>query len=311
MKHSLKKVISAILTIIIILQFSACSNLTAYEKSESVFPNGLNNVYNENYNFECMTNVYLLKDKFIYTTLDESENNNFGDPKKLMICDLVNGNVKSADIKPLSDIFNMCYVNDKLYFTAYANTSTDWGFCLFSYDIEKDDLKTIYETPNTVHDIMLTVCSDTIFYCANADNQENIRDENCFDLHMYADDTDTVLAKDLPYDAIAGSNSKGAYFALNENEYIYVDLNGNIKSVTEEQTAPEKNGYLSGDEEEELEYTAIFGDYQIALGDEKPYSNTDNKNDCGYKYSAYYYLYDTKNSKSYKLTKIEDWHYYI
>lgn len=311
MKRSLKKVISAVLTIIIILQFSACSNSTAYEKSESVFPSGLNNVYNENYNFECMTNVYLLKDKFIYTTLDESENNNFGDPKKLMICDLVSGNVKSANIKPLSDIFNMCYVNDKLYFTAYANTSTDWGFCLFSYDIEKDDLKTIYETPNTVHDIMLTVCSDTIFYCANADNQENIRDENCFDLHMYADDTDTVLAKDLPYDAIAGSDSKGAYFALNEDEYIYVDCNGSKKSVSEKQIVYEENGHMSSDSEQGFEYIAIFGDYKIALSSEKTDIETQEESNCGYKYSAYYYLYDTKTSEHYKLTRTKDWYYYI
>lgn len=311
MERILKKVVAAILMIIIVLQFSACSKITVQEKSESVFPNGLNNVSNEAYNFECNTNVYLLKDKFIYTTLDESENNNFGSPQKLMICDLVSGNVKSADIKPLSDIYNMCYVNDKLFFTAYADTATDWGFCLFSYDIENDELETIYETPNTVHDIMLTVCSDTIFYCANADNQENIRGENCFNLHMYADDTDKVLAKDLPYDAIAGSDSAGAYFALNENEYIHVDLEGNKKFVTEEQAATAENGYLSGDAEKGLEYIAMFGDYKIGLAEEKPYSNTDNENDCGYKYSAYYYLYDTKTSKEYKLTKIENWHYYI
>lgn len=306
MKNAFKKIISAILTIIILLQFSGCSNLTVNKKSESVFPYGLNNVSNEAYNFTSCTNVYLLKDKFIYTTLDESERNSFGDPKKLMICDLISGNVKSADTKPLSDISNMCYVNDRLYFTAYADTSTDWGFCLFSYDIENDELKTIYETPNTVQDIFLTVCSDTIFYCANADNQQNIRDDNCFDLHMYADDTDTVLAKNLSYDSLIWSDSNGAYFTADENKYIYVDCEGNKKLSAEKPPGDLKNGNLSADEDSE--YIAIFGDYRIELCDEKPYIF--DENDCGYKYSAYYYLYDTKNSKSYKLTKIKDWYYY-
>lgn len=323
MKHT--KLLSILSALILIFQMSACSVIfpdIGYGKLTTTFDNDLDIVENNTYYYQPNDAVYLLEDKFIYTDLDESDNNTWGTPRKLMICDLKTGEITVPITKPMGDINNLYYLNGKLYFTAYANTATDWGFCLFSYDLANNELETIYETPNTSgYPIIPFILSDTLYYFANAKTQTEINNETNYTtnlgykLHKYDGYADSIISEDIPFkfDFLDSFDNNGVFIQDYESgKYYQIKYDGAIVETNEktakkaDKTLPETNTEIN-----DLLISGRFGDYYILEDKIPPNENEDEEDACGYKYTINYYLYDTNNKETYELTNATYWYYYI
>lgn len=278
--------------------------------------------------FRDNTSCYLTEDKFIYSVFDQNSNNTFGGASSLVIYDLNTGKADypiDSQKKHLSDIDNLYLLDNELLFTAYAYTDyyedANRGFCLFSLNINTYELKTIFQTPNTVYEIMPCVIDNALYYFANtmtlAEHEKEIdmsEKYSDFDFHKnqlrcYKNGTDTIIKSGLPcsYD--------GCRLYADENIYLFADdiiaynIKGEQIEVSEEKADEiEKmynSVYYNGPENNSV--IATFGDYEIMLSDIKKFS----EGDCGFSYRCRYNLNDKKNNKSYKLSEGVEWYYYI
>lgn len=319
----MKKLFCVLMCIIVVsISFCGCSpglkeiiegNIN--KKGESSFENDLNTEVNNGDRFN--KSIYLTKDKFFFTTYDA--NNNFGSQQKPFVYDL-----KTAQIKPMLNfnvdtISDITVIGEKMYFISYTTTSTDWGYCLLEYDINTDEIKRIFETPNTGDSIGMVNFDDTIIYTCSVSNQ-NADEIHEYEIHKLENGTDTILKSGIKSAMCEMNTDKnGVYFTYcsnNDWEYAfsyYIDKNA---VITESDFIPEfEHKYV--EEYENCEYienkiiSAKFGDYYI-LQDEgsEPKYRTD-ENDCGYKYKINYYLYDAKTKEISTLTDAEYWYYYV
>lgn len=304
-----------LLLILTMIMCAGCSNTQSNKifvlKGISTFESDLNvSVNNEDrYN----ESIYLTKDKFYFTSHDNSCN--FGNGNKPYVYDLKTGEIKSMLDFDVDDIHNVTVINNKMYFISYTNTSTDWGYCLFEYDINTEDVTRIYETPNTVDSIVMACFGDTIIYACSVSPQ-NLDNTGEYEIHKLKNGNDTVIKNQIisiVCDLI--QNENGAYFTFCQNNDMdnsksyFIDKNGNL---SDSDFVPDEDDYYY---EKETEYindkiiSARFGDYYI-LEDKIPDKETSD-GDCGYEYQINYYLYNAITQETHTLTSADYWYYYI
>ena len=280
------------------------------------------------------TDCYLTEDKFIYSVLDESSSNTFGNASKLVIYDLKSGEAYyPIDEKktPLSDIDNICLIDNELFFTAYAYTdyyeNYNWGFCLFSLNMETNELKKIFQTPNTVDNIYPCVIDDSLYYCASTmtleqqdqrtvlEVEEKYKeiDFHTYQLHKYKNGTDSLIASDLfeiGYLYVDDSIDSNIYLLDWQDKVTVLNTDGEKVKTDKETIKTVKAKMLKSEGRKQPENNQVFarfGDYEIVYGDIKKLY----KHDCGFKYKCTYYLNDTKSGKQYKLSEGAYWYYYF
>lgn len=310
----MKKLLPLILSILIIISCSACSIITGEIRPRipaegiSKFDNELDTqINNNNHN----SSIYLTNKYFFFTTEDTSSDNTFGTPSKLLKYDLKSGKITNVLDFSTSEITDMTLIDRKLYFVTYTNTETDWGFCLFSYDIESRKIERIYETPNTVDYIAVSSIENKLFYMCSTSPQGNGGDYINYQIHMIKDNEDTIIKDDIL--------CKYADF-IYEDDKIYINLYYDAK---EKAFILNKDGTLSSSdrlketesstETEKINGRAVsgkFGKYYI-LEDEIPDLSDDNPDSCGYRYSINYYIYNAETKEEKTLTPAFYWYYYI
>lgn len=314
----LKKFFPFILSVIIIIVCSSCNGITS-EINPSIPLNGISKfddelntkINNSNYN----SSIYLTNKYFFFTTEDTSSGNSFGNPSKLLKYDLNSGKITNVLDFPTSEITDMIMIENKLYFVTYTNTDTDWGFCLFSYNIKNEQVDRIYETPNTVDCISISSIGNTLFYMCSTmpqpDYNNIITNKAQYQIHMINNSEDKIIKDDIICNY--------ADF-INENNKIYINL---YCDETEEALIVDKDGILTtseklketknNDEAEKINGKIVsgkFGKYYI-LEDEIPDLYDDNSDSCGYRYSINYYIYNVESKEEKTLTPAFYWYYYI
>ena len=160
----MKRILALLLCVVSVLALCACSKANTAQPAGARFDKPLQQ-QTEN-QLQPQSNIYLTADTFYYATEDTDERNTFGTPQKLMAYDLLTGKTRTV-LDGVSDIAQMCRIGNTLYFTCYTYTDTDktqWGFCLYAYDIHKDWPACIYATPNTSDGVALAPCGYTLFY---------------------------------------------------------------------------------------------------------------------------------------------------
>ncbi|MDE5996079.1 MAG: hypothetical protein K2G56_04100 [Eubacterium sp.] len=304
----MKKILSICLILLLVFQLSACSGLHPIAENEpklaTTFENDLDVVENDIFYYQPNDYVYLLKDKFIYADLDESDNNTWGTPRKLKICDLKTGEITSPISVPMGEINYLCVLNNKLYFiTTATRTETGSNLSLFCYDLEQNTLETIYETPDS---ILPYISSNTLYYIGYN------KSGNIF--YKYNGSESEIISENIPLtlEYINAYDNDGIYvYNYNKNKYLHLQYNGDIVEVDFEvvkkadKTLPESNNEINN-----LLISARFGNYYI-LEDKIPPNENEDEDACGYKYTINYYLYDINSKETSELSSASYWYYYI
>lgn len=310
----MKKILPLILSVLMIICCTACSSITS-EIRPSIPSEGISKfdseldtqISNDNYN----TSIYLTNKYFFFTTEDTSSTNSFGTPSKLLKYDLKSGEITNVLDFPTSEITDMILIENKLYFVTYTNTDTDWGFCLFSYDIESGQTERIYETPNTVDYIAVSSIENKLFYMCSTSPQNNSGKYTTYQIHMRNGNDDKILKDNII--------CKYSDF-INEDNKIYINL---YNDETDKALIIDKDGIIKDSEElketdnsneaEKINGKIVsgkFGKYYI-LENEIPDFSEDNPDSCGYRYSINYYIYNSESKEEKTLTPAFYWYYYI
>lgn len=197
-----KRILALLLCVVSVLALCACSKTNTAQPAGARFDKPLQQ-QTEN-QLQPQSNIYLTADTFYYATEDTDERNTFGTPQKLMAYDLLTGKTRTV-LDGVSDIAQMCRIGNTLYFTCYTYTDTDktqWGFCLYAYDIHKDWPACIYATPNTSDGVALAPCGYTLFYLCNTRNQDGMSADEIGkgELHACTAAEDKVLQSGLETD---------------------------------------------------------------------------------------------------------------
>lgn len=323
----MKKFLALTLSIIIIIICSACTGIKNEIKA-SIPSNGISTFENEldteiNNNDKYNNCIYLTNRFFFFTTEDTDPSNSFGTPTKLLKYDLHSGAITSILDFPTSEIMDLTLIGSKLYFITYTNTNTDWGFCLFSYDIEDETVDRIYETPNTVDWIYMSSIGDKLFYMCSTmtQDEENSFDTNAeayvrYQLHMISNNEDQIIKDNINCkyaDLLKEDNNIyiNLYFDGAEEAYI-INEDGEINTSSEIKET-EKNDYNDDDDTEKIKGKLVsgkFGRYYILQDKVLDLYNGDTDS-CGYRYSINYYIYDTENKEEKMLSPAFYWYYYI
>ena len=198
----MKRILALLLCVVSVLALCACGKANTAQPAGARFDKPLQQ-QTEN-QLQPQSNIYLTADTFYYATEDTDEQNTFGTPQKLMAYDLLTGKTRTV-LDGVSDIAQMCRIGNTLYFTCYAYTDTDktqWGFCLYAYDINKDWPACIYATPNTSDGVALAPCGYTLFYLCNTRNQDGMSADESGkgELHACTAAEDKVLQSGLETD---------------------------------------------------------------------------------------------------------------
>lgn len=287
---------------ILILTISGCSadNNFAGATFEKPLQTETNNELRYN------NSVYLTNDKFFFTTEDKNKTNTFDNPTKLVAYNLLNGEKDYPITFSHGEIKNMVLVENKLYFVTYTNTSTDWGYCLFSLDTDTYEVERIYETHNTVDDICLACSGDSIYYLCCADNHS-------YELHRIKDDNDTVIKDKIicNYGDLYSYNSDIyiiIYRADGLTDCYTIDSESQMKK-TDDDNIPLYSDIAKGEKISNKLLSGKFGKYYI-LEDKIPEESIDT-DECGYEYTIGYYLFDSETKERYNLCEATYWYYYI
>lgn len=197
-----KRILALLLCVVSVLTLCACSKANTAQPAGARFDKPLQQQMENQ--LQPQSNIYLTADTFYYATEDTDERNTFGTPQKLMAYDLLTGKTRTV-LDGVSDIAQMCRIGNTLYFTCYTYTDTDktqWGFCLYAYDIHKDWPACIYATPNTSDGVALAPCGYTLFYLCNTRNQDGMSADESGkgELHACTAAEDKVLQSGLETD---------------------------------------------------------------------------------------------------------------
>lgn len=287
--------------------------------------------------YRSNTKCYLTNDKFFYSVLDESDSNSFGSASKLVIYDLKSGEAHypiDETKTPLSDIDNMYLIDDELLFTAYAYTDyyedANWGFCLFSLNMNSYELKRIFQTPNTVDAILPCVIGDSLYYFASTMTlpEQELRIENevkgrenelylhSYQLHKYENGIDMLVKTAMPNYFDRGrifadkSIESNIYFIDSQNQVTAFNMDGEeiaVQESTAKKVIEKSTQSNDSQEPENNQLFAQFGDYRIVYDNLKKLE----ENDCSYKYKCTYYLEDSKSNQRFKLSEGVYWYYYL
>lgn len=341
----MKKVFSLLIAVLIVVSICGCTKrelkprVTVPVQGVSTFPDDLQvqSVFSDRNN----TEIYLSKDKFIFTT--EDSNSNFGDGQMPMVYDLKTGKITRMVNFDTGGI-DYCFLIDRdFYFVSYSNTtnnhtSTNWGYCLFKYNLDNGETIPVFETPNTFSDLSVTQQGEVLFYLGSVTATQEIDqredkygdnpdygkyvpadDKMKYELHMIKDDQD-ILVMDAfeAVNAVLHNGYNGVYLAVNDEYYkqkeaYFIDINGDVTSVNMDLSNYDDCTSLHY-ETERIDGKIVsgkFGDYYILEDDIPAKVKSPNVNDCGYQYSINYYLYDKVNDTIYELTEKTDWHYYF
>lgn len=250
--------------------------------------------------------VYLTDDTFFFTTEDKSKSNTFGNPTKLAAYNLLTGEKDYPIPFSHGEIKNMILVKDKLYFVTYTNTSTDWGYCLFSLNTITYEVERIYETHNTVDNIYLASIGDIIYYLCCADNRS-------YELHRIENGTDTVIQDSIicNYADMYAYNSN-IYIVIYKpdglTDYYIIDRTGEL-SETDDSNIPDYDEIIEQKTISNKIFSGKFGKYYI-LEDKIP-EKYNAEETCGYEYTIGYYLFDSESKEKYNLCEATYWYYYI
>mgnify|MGYP001139284730 CR=1 FL=1 len=247
---------------------------------------------------------------------DTDERNTFGTPQKLMAYDLLTGKTRTV-LDGVSDIAQMCRIGNTLYFTCYTYTDTDktqWGFCLYAYDIHKDWPACIYATPNTSDGVALAPCGYTLFYLCNTRNQDGMSADEIGkgELHACTAAEDKVLQSGLETDrAYFYDWSDSAAYLLTNNggtdSYYHLDYKGKMTPTNHRpKTEPREE---NAEPSTKPVIVADYQNYSIEITCTVPKKPGDS--DCGYRYIAQYVLKEKATGKSYALCSGSYWYYYI
>lgn len=308
----MKKYLPFILSILMIISCSACSSISGGINPHiplngiSKFDNELDTeINNNNYN----SSIYLTNKYFFFTTEDTSSDNRFGTPSKLLKYDLKSGKITNVLDFPTSEITDMILIENGLYFVTYTNIDTDWGFCLFSYDMESEQTERIYETPNTVDGISVAAIGNNLFYmCSTLTQQDhnnitaNDKEYVKYQIHMIKDGADKIIKDDIicKYADFIYEDNKIYVNLYSEQteEALIIDAYANVSNTTK---LKESGNSYEAEEINNKIVSGKFGKYYI-LQDDIPDSSDDNSDNSGYRYSINYYIYNTENKEEKTLT---------
>lgn len=306
----MKKFLSVTLALFIIFAFIGCS--VPNSNGVSTFENDLNVEQNndERYN----SSIYLTEDKFFFTS--HNPNGKFGSSNQPYVYDLKTGKIKAMLDFSVDNMENIIVVGSRMYFIIYTYTSTDWGYCLFEYNLDTSETKRICETPNTVDNILISCCDDIIFYMCSKSPQDS-GDLSEYEFHIIEDGEDRLIRSGImSVSPEFHDDENGVYFVIcKDNDWdnqitYFADKRGNI--TQSDKTFGYYEEYYTYFPCEYIDSKIVsgkFGKYYI-LEDDIPYKETD-KDACGYKYKIKYYLYDTEAKEVHTLTDAQYWYYYL
>ena len=217
----------------------------------------------------------------------------------------------------VSDIAQLCRIGNTLYFTCYTYTDTDktqWGFCLYAYDIHKDWVACIYATPNTSDGVALAPCGYTLFYLCNTRNQDGMSADESGkgELHACTAAEDKVLQSGLETDRayFYDWSDSAAYLLTNAggtDSCYHLDYKGKMTPTNHRpKTEPREE---NAEPSEKPVTVADYQNYSIEITCTVPKKPGDS--DCGYRYIARYVLKEKATGKSYALCSGSYWYYYI
>lgn len=309
-----KRILALLLCVVSVLALCACSKANTAQPAGARFDKPLQQ-QTEN-QLQPQSNIYLTADTFYYATEDTDERNTFGTPQKLMAYDLLTGKTRTV-LNGVSDIAQLCRIGNTLYFTCYTYTDTDktqWGFCLYAYDINKDWPACIYATPNTSDGVALAPCGYTLFYLCNTRNQDGMSADESGkgELHACTAAEDKVLQSGLETDrAYFYDWSDSAVYLLTNNggtdSYYHLDYKGKMTPTNHRpKTEPREE---NAEPSEKPVIVADYQNYSIEITCTVPKKPRDS--DCGYRYIARYVLKEKATGKSYALCSGSYWYYYI
>lgn len=233
-----------------------------------------------------------------------------------MAYDLLTGKTRTV-LDGVSDIAQLCRIGNTLYFTCYTYTDTDktqWGFCLYAYDIDKDWVACIYATPNTSDGVALAPCGYTLFYLCNTRNQDGMSADESGkgELHACTYAEDKVLQSGLETDrAYFYDWSDSATYLLTNNggtdSCYHLDYKGKMTPTNHRpKTEPREE---NAEPSTKPVIVADYQNYSIEITCTVPKEPGDS--DCGYRYIARYVLKEKATGKSYALCSGSYWYYYI
>lgn len=309
-----KRILALLLCVVSVLALCACSKANTAQPAGARFDKPLQQ-QTEN-QLQPQSNIYLTADTFYYATEDTDERNTFGTPQKLMAYDLLTGKTRTV-LDGVSDIAQMCRIGNTLYFTCYTYTDTDktqWGFCLYAYDINKDWPACIYATPNTSDGVALAPCGYTLFYLCNTRNQDGMSADESGkgELHACTAAEDKVLQSGLETDrAYFYDWSDSAAYLLTNNggtdSCHHLDYKGKMTPTNHRpKTEPREE---NAEPSTKPVIVADYQNYSIEITCTVPKEPGDS--DCGYRYIARYVLKEKATGKSYALCSGSYWYYYI
>jgi len=312
----MKKLLCALCVLLTLFGFTGCSSHTSAlhfkvsSEGKSSFENDLNVTQNNNARYN--NSIYLTKNKFIFTSYNPD--GRFGDMGKPYVYDLKTGKIEEMLDFDIGNFNNVTVLNNRMYFTCYTDTSSDWGYCLYEYNFETKKAVRIFETPNTVDNIPVVCCDDIIFYLGSKtpQNETDLRKDT---LHIMDNGEDRLVKDGITAAYYEGflSNENGIFFTLNQNYdsdnqiTYFADKQGNIEEV--KKVLNYEENIQSAEYIDDKIISGKFGDYYI-LEDEMPIRFTDNADKCGYDYKIMYYLYDVNTNEIHPLTKAQYWFYY-
>lgn len=263
-----------------------------------------------------LTDTYLTKDYFFYTSFDPASN--IGDGCAVMKYDLHTAKVTSVNkYKDIGSVDNMLLLGDYLFFTAYGETGVKHGsgtlpggYCVFRYDIKNDSFERIFATPNTVYGIRSFMCGETLFFVASSAPQTDINEERGphWVLYSYSGNEPTIVedfSKQDDYDGYVDIKSDGIKTTLVLRNFE--SFKGLAYTVSDGKLNFQGKVKLSEDKSENAA-SRTFGKWKV---EEKTIETAEDKaepDDCGYKYTVRYSISDKE--KTYALSKASYMHYY-
>lgn len=269
------------------------------------------------------TSIYLTKDKFYFTNYNDKAS--FGDCNTLYVLDLKTGKTEQMLDFDAGDVKNIKMIGDYLYFTCYTYTSFDtdanWGSCLLKYNVQNGECSTVFETPNTVQDIMYEDLGDKLVILGGCDEQENAGTK--YELNLYDTKTEKIQ-KIEKYSSIVPNymetDGRNVYLryergSLNSvgnaeilgNVTISISQKGEIKECKHE-FAEDYDDTKGPDMIDGMVISAKFGDYSIL---QDKISEKKSLNGCGFEYKIKYYIYDGNTWEKTPLTTAKYWFYYV
>lgn len=310
----MKKALSLVVAFVLCISLFGCA-----KSSKNIVLTNSVEVNNSNDRFD--TSIYLTKDKFFFTSNDDT--NTFGDCNTPYVLDLKTGKTKKMLSFDVGDVRDIKMVGNFLYFKCYTYTSYDtnanWGSCLLRYNVQNEECSPVFETPNTVQDIWYEVLGNKLVILVGCDEQENSGAK--YELYLYDTRTSETLTIER-YSYIVPNcmetDGKNVYFRYEKeninsvgNAEIIDDVTVSISPKGEirecrHKFAEEYEDTKGPDMIDDMIISAAFGDYSIL---EKTVSKSSG-NGCGYEYKIKYYLYDGNTWEKTPLTKAKYWFYY-